>query len=85
MLKISVRVTGLDLFPGRPEVREAIKTALRSATRQDGALTTVQATDAGLTQSQIRALVGNGGDRDDRLGCRGGGHWFRRRLGQKLS
>ena len=36
MLTINVKVTGLDLVPGRPEVRHAIKQALRQASSAIG-------------------------------------------------
>ena len=36
MLTINVKVTGLDLVPGRPEVRAAIKSALRHASSAIG-------------------------------------------------
>jgi hypothetical protein len=53
MLSISVKVSGLDLFPGRPEVRAAIKEALR----QSGQLIRTRA-QANLSGRFVRIRTG---------------------------
>lgn len=53
MLSISVKVSGLDLFPGRPEVRAAIRQALR----RSGQLIKVRA-ESNLSGRFVRMRTG---------------------------